>query len=129
MIRFFAPALFALLTVAPMAHAQTTEARFQISGVGDSTFTFPAGRATWIRKAQRGIVVDPQRQDALVGRFQVLSVSRGQVRAVITAEAADITTAHVALLEQPARKLFVRRDFWLGTAVGLVVGVVAASAF
>lgn len=129
MIRSFALVLTASLALAPVLAAQGTEARFPLAAVGDSTFTFAAGNATWIRKDMRGIVVDPQQQDALVARFQVLSVTRGQVRAVITAEAADVSTSHVALMEQPVKKLFVRRDFWLGTALGVVIGVVAGSAF
>ena len=129
MTRSFALVLAASLAFAPVLAAQGTEARFPLAAVGDSTFTFAAGNATWIRKDMRGIVVDPQRQDALVGRFQVLSVNRGQVRAVITAEAEDISTSHVALLEQPVKRLFVRRDFWMGALLGLVVGAVAGSAF
>ena len=129
MIRSLALVLVASLAVVPAVAAQTTEARFPITAVGDSTFTFAAGKATWIKRNMRGIVVDPQRQDALVGRFQILSVTRGQVRAVITAEAADIATTHVALMEQPTQRLFVRRDFWLGALLGLVVGAAAGAAF
>lgn len=129
MIRPFALALAASLALVPVVAAQTTEARFPIAAVGDSTFTFAAAKASWIRKDMRGIIVDPQRQDALVGRFQVLSVTRGQVRAVITAEAADIATTHVALMEEPTRRIFGRREFWFGALVGLVAGAVAGAAF
>ena len=97
--------------------------RFQISAVGDTTFTFEVGKAGWVRAGAHGIAVDPRRRDALVAKFEVLRVDRGTATALITGETMRLTLDHFAVLEEPKTPWFAQRPFWLGAVLGALVGV------
>ena len=97
--------------------------RFQISGVGDSTFVFALGSAKWVRVGGHGIVVDPRRRDALVAKFEVLRIDGGSATALITGETMRVTIDHFAVLEEPRMPWFAQRTFWVGAALGVVIGV------
>jgi hypothetical protein len=119
----------ALLLAAPVAArpagAQQVAARFEITVVGDSTFSFPIGTLQWVALKRRGIVVDPARRDALVARFRIQGVQDGVVAAVVTGQTARVTTQHVVVLEPPAPSRWYRRGtFWGGSALGLAVGAI-----
>ena len=109
--------------------AQDASVRFEITGVGDSTFTLAIGRDTWVRRGQHGIAVDPTHRDALVARFTVIRVDarNGQATALVTGQTTRIGTNHVALLMRPSSPWYRKPVFWIGTAVGAVLGVVLAS--
>jgi hypothetical protein len=93
-------AIFALAAVP--AGAQT-EARFNVTSVGDSTLNFSVGaNGGWVAKGKKGIVVDPRRQDVLIARIEILSVGGGTATAVITGQTTPVQTTHVAVLERPA---------------------------
>jgi hypothetical protein len=102
-------------------------ARFPITSVGDSTFSFHSGSARWVARGSEGAVVDPSRRDALVAHFRVLSVLHGDAIALVTGQMTDVTTDHVAVLEAPGRPWYRVRLFWLGLFLGGAVGAVAAS--
>lgn len=121
---FGAIAFFAVVAV---SSAQAQEARFQVTSVGDSTVNFSVGSNKWVAAGNKGIVVDPKRQDVLVARISVLSVRGGTARAVITGQTTTVEPGYVALLERPATRFFSKRDFWLGTLLGAVLGFGAAS--
>lgn len=117
--------LVALVAIAPTAaHGQETAVRFAVTQVGDTTFSFRVGDQVWVRQGLRGIVVDPRQQDVLVARFRVTRVANGQANAVITGQTTNVSTSHSVLLEIPATPWYKQRLFWLGTAVGAVVGFV-----
>jgi hypothetical protein len=112
-----------LLGAAPsVARAQETAVRFPVAEVGDTTFTFTVGAQRWVRPGLRGIVVDPRQRDVLVARFRVSSVTGEAALAVITGQATTVSTAHTVLLDVPQMPWYKQRSFWLGTAVGAVVG-------
>ena len=118
-----ASALFAAVTSAP-AGAQQLAARFEITSVGDSTFTFPVGSMRWAATRGRGIVVDPARRDALVARFRVLRMQNDTVTALVTGQTSRVTTDHFVVLDPPPPpKWYVRRAFWGGTAAGALLGL------
>jgi hypothetical protein len=108
------------------ARAQESAYRFGITWVGDSTFTFPMERHSWVRIGLSGIAVDPLRHDALVARFRVVGVTDGQATALITGQTTRITLDHVALIDRPRPKWYQQKTFWLGALLGAVVGVVVA---
>lgn len=115
------------LTAPAPAMAQRAEVRFPITGVGDSTITFSATQR-WVQPGVTGIIVDPTRQDALMGRFRVLSARSGRATAVITAEAGQIVPSFIAILEEPKQPLYRSSSFLLGLLLGAIVGgVVGAS--
>ena len=117
--------VLAALVVARPAGAQQVAARFEITVVGDSTFSFPIGTLQWVALKRRGIVVDPARRDALVARFRIQGVQDGVVSAVVTGQTARVTTQHVVVLEPPAPTRWYRRgSFWGGSALGLTVGAI-----
>ena len=109
--------------------AQTLEraARFTITDVADSTFIFATGNVGWVKVGERGMAVDPKRRDALVARFQVLSVERGLATALITGETTPVTQEHVAVLEVPIRPWYASSLFWSGALLGLLAGLFAGS--
>jgi hypothetical protein len=119
---------FALLCAPSRARAQETAYRFEIDSVGDSTIVLSTARHEWIRAKQKGIAVDPMRHDALVARFVILRVDpkHKQALAVVTGQTTRLTTDHVALIDRPARKWFAQPAFWIGTALGAVIGAVVA---
>ena len=120
--------LFAVFALAPVRiEAQETTVRFPVSEIGDTTFTFRVGQQTWVRPGLRGIVVDPRQQDVLVARFRIAGVTRGEARAVITGQTTTVGTQHMVLLDVPSRPWYKERMFWLGAAVGAVVGFLGGS--
>lgn len=110
------------------ACAQESAVRFEITSVGDSTFSFAIGKHSWVRAGEHGIAVDPARRDALIARFTVVQVNEkaGQAKALVTGQTTHVTTDHVALLMQPSVPWYRKPVFWIGTAIGAVVGVVIA---
>jgi hypothetical protein len=126
-------ALFSLVTlfaVAPSrADAQETAVRFPLAEIGDTTFTFQLGEHRWVREGMRGIVVDPRRQDVLVARFRVASVSSsGVARAIVTGQTTSLNALHSVLLEVPSRPWYKQRAFWIGTVLGGVAGFLIGGA-
>ncbi len=120
--------LAALIAVAPSpVRAQETAVRFSVTQVGDTTFSFRVGEHLWVRPGMRGIVVDPRQQDILVARFRVSGVANGQATGVVTGQTTSVSTAHSVLLEMPSTPWYRARTFWLGTAVGAVVGFLLGS--
>jgi hypothetical protein len=115
--------LFAVVAVSS-AQAQSVETRFQVTSVGDSTVSFPIGKHKWVVPGRTGIVVDPKRQDVLVARISVLSVADGNAQALITGQTTTVQSGYVAVMEPPAVKFYSGRSFWLGTALGAVLGFV-----
>jgi hypothetical protein len=111
------------------AAAQTLEraARFTITAVSDSTFTFAVGSARWVKAGERGMAVDPKRRDALVARFQVLAVGERSATALITGETTPLTPDHVAVLEMPIRPWYSSSLFWSGAVLGLLGGLFVGS--
>jgi hypothetical protein len=124
--------LAALLTAAlalPRASAAQENAyRFPITAVGDSTFSFDVANHPWVKRGLRGIAVDPQRRDALVARFKVLSVNGGTATGLVTGQTTRLTLEHAALIERQPPPFYRRRSFWLGVVMGGVVGAAAAIA-
>ena len=121
-------ALAVLAIAATTVEAQATEARFNVSSVGDSTLNFSVGANRWVAKDQKGIVVDPRRQDVLVARITILSVNGGTATAVITGQTTAVETSHVVVMERPTVRIYKRSDFWIGLVVGAVAGFLGGSA-
>jgi hypothetical protein len=113
---------FLSLVAVSSAHGQATEVRFQVTSVGDSTVNFSVGASKWVAVGKKGIVVDPRRQDVLIARIEVLSVSGGTAKALITGQTSTVERGYVAVLERPEPRLFSKRDFWLGTLLGAALG-------
>jgi len=120
------PLLVVMTTVASEAQ-QPPAARFQVAGVGDSTFTFLLGKMNWVREGQRGLAVDPRRNDGLVARFRVLRVTGGEATALVTGKTMELSREHVALIEPRLEPWYRQRFFWIGLLVGSSVGAFAAS--
>jgi hypothetical protein len=102
--------------------------RFEVREVADSTFAFDAGGRRWVRPGLRGIAVDPRRGDVLIARFEVVRVESGLVTALITGQTARVSTAHVAVLEQPPTRWYRVPMFWIGAAAGLLIGLAGGAA-
>jgi hypothetical protein len=113
--------------LATSAHAQANEVRFPVTSVGDSTVNFQVGANKWVAAGKSGIVVDPKRQDVLIARISILSVRSGTARALITGQTTTVEPGFVAVLERPEPRLFSKRDFWIGTVLGALVGFGLAS--
>lgn len=111
-----------LLIGAERAGAQDRSVRFEITQVGDSTFRFPRGSATWVKPGEIGKAVDPRRRDALVARFRVVSVDSGLATAVITGQTTRIATEHIVLMTEPQKPWYRTTMFWGGTVLGFVAG-------
>ncbi len=109
------------------AAQQPPAARFQIAGVGDSTFTFLRGKMSWVREGQRGVAVDPRSNDGLVARFRVLRVVGGEATALVTGKTMELSLVHVALIEPRSEPWYRQRFFWIGLVIGGSVGAFAAS--
>lgn len=117
--------LAVLLVVAPAAAAwgQDRDVRFAITGVGDTTVTFRAGKMTWVVRSSRAIVVDPRRRDELIARLKVLSVSSsGDATAVVTGQAGRVTTDHLVIATEPPSRWYRNLGLWVGATLGLVAG-------
>ena len=113
-----------LAAAAPEALAQASATRFEITAVGDTTFTFRVGGPIeWVRRGQRGIVVDPRRRDVLIARFRVTDVRNGEATALITGQTTVVETEQVALLTRPETPWYRQRTFWLGLLLGGAIGV------
>ena len=104
------------------AAAQTAYARFDLTSIADTTFTFAIPRATWVVPGLRGLAVDPTRGDELIAKFRVTAVDHGTATAAITGQTGRLTTAHVALLVQPQTPFYARPWFWLGVVAGGLIG-------
>ena len=119
----------ALLAIAASTvQAQTNETRFNVSSVGDSTLNFSIGSNKWVVKGQKGIVVDPRRQDVLVARIAILAVNGATATALITGQTTGVETSHVAVLERPTVRIYKRSDFWVGLLIGAAAGFLGGSA-
>jgi hypothetical protein len=118
----------ALACAPARARAQETAYRFEIVSVGDSTVSLSTEKHEWVREGQKGIAVDPMRHDALVARFVILHVDVQSKRAlaIVTGQTTRLTTAHVALIDRPARKWFLQPTLWIGAVVGGVIGALVA---
>jgi hypothetical protein len=117
------------LALAPPAAAQEgADARFFVVEVGDSTFTFEAGDARWVRPGLAGRTVDPARRDTTVARFRVLAVRGRLATALVTAQTTDVTPSHVALLPAPRTPWWRRRAFWAGLLAGGAMGAAVSAA-
>ena len=121
-------AALALMLAPWRARAQETAYRFEITSVGDSTVSLSTEKHEWVRAGQKGIAVDPMRHDALVARFVILKVDPEHKRAlaVVTGQTTRLTTDHVALIDRPVKKWYAQPTLWIGAAVGVVIGAVAA---
>lgn len=124
----FAVAALLLLAFPHAGAAQESAYRFEIASVGDSTFSFSISSSNrWVRRGLRGIAVDPRRRDALVARFEVMRVGRGEAVALITGQTTRLTTDHAVLLERPRPPWYRQRSFWIGTVLGAAIGAALAS--
>jgi hypothetical protein len=120
--------LLLALGAAPAARAQESATRFEITEVGDTTFTFRlADRSGWVRSGLAGIAVDPRRRDLLIARFRVVGVREGLATALITGQTTLVETEHVALLTRPRTPWYRQRAFWVGLLLGGGIGAGAAS--
>ncbi len=122
-------ALAVLAAMPIVARAQSAETRFAVTSVGDSTLNFSVGSSKWMQRGQKGIVVDPRRQDVLIARIAVLSVSGSTATAVITGQTTPVETTHIAVFERPVARIYKRNDFWIGVAIGAVAGLLGGAAF
>lgn len=118
--------LFCLGALPGSSRAQESAYRFSITWAGDSTFSFPVERHSWVRNGLTGIAVDPFRRDALVARFRVIAVADGRATALITGQTTNVVVDNVALLDRPPAPWYRQRPFWLGTVLGVVVGAFVA---
>ena len=124
---FLAALAFAAVCLAPVpARAQQGAYRFEISTVGDSTFSFRASDASWVHAGLKGIAVDPARRDALIARFTVLRVEGSLVTAVVTGQTAKVSTDDVALLVAPTRKWYEQPAVWISAGAGIALGMIIA---
>lgn len=119
--------VFALLIAASAAtaRAQTGSARFDIDSVGDSTVTFAVGNAKWVRAGQTGLAVEPRQHDALIARLRILHVESGTATALITGQTSRVTSGEVALIRRPSPPFYAVGLFWIGTAVGAAITLIA----
>jgi hypothetical protein len=117
----------ALGVAGPLGAQEQPPHRFEIEVTSDSTFAFAAGGNGWVKRGMRGIAVDPRRRDALVARFEVLSVERGRASALVTGQTTRLEQEHVALLQRPGVPWYKRSAFWAGTVLGAVIGAVLGS--
>jgi hypothetical protein len=115
----------AVMASTPTLRAQAAYARFDITAVNDSTFAFATTGARWVKRGQKGLVVDPMHGDELIAKFRVTRNGRGTAIALVTGQTARLTTSHIALLTQPRPIFLTRAWFWLGVALGGAVGWVA----
>ncbi|MGI9077863.1 MAG: hypothetical protein ACR2G6_11150 [Gemmatimonadaceae bacterium] len=125
-VRLVIPLLLPFVTALGAAQ-QPPAARFQVAGVGDSTFTFHLGKMHWVRKGQQGLAVDPRRNDGLVARFRVLQVVGGEVTALVTGKTMELSRDHVAIIVPRSVPWYRQRFFWVGFVIGSSAGAFAAS--
>ncbi len=120
-------AALAFVGLAPALAGQTIPVRFEVASVRDTTVTFPLGDARWVRPRAEGIIVDPQRRDALVASLRVVSVNSTEAVAVITGQTTRVTEAHVVILNRRSRAWYAQTAFWAGLVLGAIAGVVATN--
>lgn len=105
--------------------AQPAYVRFDITTVGDSTFSFATPGVRWVKRSQRGLVVDPLHGDELIAKFRVTRTRSGTATAIVTGQTERLAITDVALLDKP-RPLFLTRPwFWLGMVAGGAIGYIA----
>jgi len=121
-------AVIALVLASVRAEAQYRGVRFEITRVGDSTFSFASGNERWIKKGVVGIAVDPKRRDALVARFRVMAVAAGEASALVEGQTTNLRTDHVVILEEPKRPWMKQAAFWWGLVAGSALGASVALA-
>lgn len=114
-----------ILAAVPVQAQAPAYTRFDITAVGDTTFTFATTGARWVKRSQRGLVVDPAHGDELIAKFRVIRARTGTAMAVVTGQTARLTTSDVALLNQPRPIFLTRPWFWLGVVLGGAIGYVA----
>ena len=114
-----------MMEPAPVA-AQFRGVRFEITQVGDTTFRFSRGSATWVKDKATGLVVDPRNRDGYIARFTVARVDSGLVTAVITGQRSRVVTEHIAVMAEPPRPWYKGITFWAGTVFGVVIGALIA---
>jgi hypothetical protein len=105
--------------------AQPAYARFDITSVGDSTFTFATTGAHWVKRSRTGLVVDPLHDDELIAKFRVTRARNGIATGIVTAQTARLSTTDVALLTQPHPLFLTRPWFWISLVVGGAIGYIA----
>lgn len=117
----------ALFLVSTRAEAQFRGVRFEITTVGDTTFTFQSGRERWVKPGHTGIAVDPRKRDALVARFRIVQVAKGEAMAVITGQTTNVRTDHMVVMQEPRPPFYRTARFWSGLLLGAAVGFVAGA--
>lgn len=117
----------ALFLVSTRAEAQFRGVRFEITTVGDTTFTFQSGREQWVKPGHTGIAVDPRKRDALVARFRIVQVAKGEATAVITGQTTNVRTDHMVVMQEPRPPFYRTARFWSGLLLGAAVGFVAGT--
>jgi hypothetical protein len=94
--------------------------------MSDSTLSFAAEDARWVKTGQLGIAVDPARSDALVAKLRVTSVRDGRAEALVTGQTTRVASGHVVLLVRPSVPWWRQRLYWIGTMSGAaLVGTLA----
>ena len=125
----FAVALVLSFVAPDAAGAQSSAARrFEITSVGDTTFTFAVRDEGWVKPGLSGTAVDPRQRDALIARFAIVRVRDGVATAVITGATTQVTRDHVAQLNEPPRRWWKSGGTWAGLLLGLVAGVAVGAA-
>jgi hypothetical protein len=112
-----------MLTLVPTrAAAQTAYVRFDITAIGDTTFTFSTAGVHWVKRSQSGLVVDPTHADELIAKFVVSRSRKGSAVGLVTGQTGRINMNYVALIKEPHHAFFTRPWFWLGVAAGGIIG-------
>jgi hypothetical protein len=104
------------------AECQTGYARFDLTTVKDTSFTFTTPHKTWVAAGQHGLAVDPAHGDELIAKFRITNVQDGTATAVITGQTARLTTDYVALVAEPKLPFYRTPWFWLGAVAGGLIG-------
>jgi hypothetical protein len=100
--------------------------RFEIESVDDSTATFRAFEARWLKPGMTIHAVDPARRDALVARLRIVRGDSGRLTALITSQVTRVTAEHALIAVKPPTKWYRERRFWWGFVGGGVAGAAGA---
>jgi hypothetical protein len=122
-----APRAMPNVVATPSMRIPRDAARFEIDVVDDSTARFKPREALWVAEGMTAYVVDPLNRDALVARLRITSVWNATAVGVVTSQVTRVTTQHVVLLTPPIVPWWKTRRFWIGTALGTVVGGAAGA--